>query len=156
MYLSQLREEREQADFDGDRYLGDLCGASEDPLYEEAMQMNAFWEQSDGCQDAMNDEEREEMNGLKNREFLIYDERPIMLGLVDLLLAFAYDHRTTSGEPTVSTALSHALHFTACLLSSSVSFVFCCSHKTGGVILDNHHNEPISLLAGDVCPVERS
>lgn len=52
-------------------------------------------------------EEQEELAGLTNREFLPFESpeetKAVALGLLDLLLAFAYDHRTTGGEPTVET-----------------------------------------------------
>lgn len=55
----------------------------------------------------LSDGERDELQSLRNREFLIEDQGGVLLGMVDLLLATAYDHRTTQGEPTVR---NHATH----------------------------------------------
>ncbi|CAM9946918.1 unnamed protein product, partial [Ectocarpus sp. 8 AP-2014] len=42
---------------------------------------------------------------LPNREYLIEagsaEERRVLLGLADILFAYAYDHRTTTGDATV-------------------------------------------------------
>jgi protein SHQ1 len=49
----------------------------------------------------LDEEAEEELSTLRNREFLIEDRNRVILGMLDVLAAFAYDHRTTSGEPTV-------------------------------------------------------
>lgn len=74
---------------------------AEDPLFQEAMAMSPFYLQEEG---EMGEEERAELASLRNKEFLPLtgaEEKAVALGLLDLLLAFAYDHRTTGGEPTV-------------------------------------------------------
>ncbi|KAI8917775.1 SHQ1 protein-domain-containing protein [Powellomyces hirtus] len=45
--------------------------------------------------------EQEQMRSLPNKEYLLNDPQSTYLGLVDLLFAYAYNHRTTSGESTV-------------------------------------------------------
>ena len=47
MYVYQLREIDEEEDFDGDRYLGDLFGADEDFIYQEAMNMVPFGDEGE-------------------------------------------------------------------------------------------------------------
>lgn len=91
--------------------MGDLVDGEEDPLYQEAMAMTPFYLQkptttsTEGGGAEWAAEEQEELAGLTNREFLPFESpeetRAVALGLLDLLLAFAYDHRTTGGEPTV-------------------------------------------------------
>ena len=114
-----LREADEAKDFDGDRYLGDLCGAEEDPVYQEAMGLTPFWEE--GKEEEMEDGEKEELATLKNKEFLLRgtDEERKALGLqlLDMVLAFLYDYRTTSGDPTVESA------WTLTTLSPTLSYL---------------------------------
>lgn len=50
---------------------------------------------------------------LPNRDYLIpegsSDERRVLLGLADVLFAYAYDHRTTGGDATVESAWTVAV-----------------------------------------------
>ena len=50
---------------------------------------------------------------LPNREYLIpaggAEEKRALLGLADVLFAYAYDHRTTGGDPTVESAWTVAV-----------------------------------------------
>ena len=122
-----LREGEEGEDFDGDRYLGDMVGKDEDPLYEEAMRIKPFWlgEGEEGREGVWDEVEKEELATLKNREFLWGEteeeardgRRAVGLGLLDLLLAFVYDWRTTGGEATVESA------WTMTTLSPSLSYL---------------------------------
>ncbi|KAJ3014034.1 Hsp90 cochaperone shq1 [Thoreauomyces humboldtii] len=59
--------------------------------------------------------EQEQMRSLPNKEYLVGDERPLYLGLVDLLFAYAYNTRTTLGEDTVESP------WTVAKLSSTLS-----------------------------------
>ena len=61
----------------------------------------------DGGSMGFTEEERAELLTLKNREYLIDDEGAVFLALLDLLLAIAYDHRTTGGESTVSQSVAN-------------------------------------------------
>ncbi|KAI8592159.1 SHQ1 protein-domain-containing protein [Geranomyces variabilis] len=47
------------------------------------------------------EEEQQQMRSLPNKEYLLDDERATYLGLVDILFAYAYNHRTTEGDSTV-------------------------------------------------------
>lgn len=51
-------------------------------------------------------EERESLKKLGNKEFLLskYDKLTAWLGLVDIIFAYAYNHRTCAGENTVESA----------------------------------------------------
>lgn len=46
-----MRVERERSDFDAERYLGDMLEGDDDPVYLEAMRMEAFWEQAPATAD---------------------------------------------------------------------------------------------------------
>jgi len=131
-----VREEREEEDFDGDRYLGDMVGRDEDPLYEEAMKITPFWLQKGikGSEEGWDDVEKEELAMLKNRAFLWGEteeearegRRAVGLGLLDLLLAFCYDWRTTGGDPTVESA------WTMTTLSPSLCYLETYRGRYGG------------------------
>ncbi|KAJ3147561.1 Hsp90 cochaperone shq1 [Geranomyces michiganensis] len=45
--------------------------------------------------------EQEQMRSLPNKEYLLDNERATYLGLVDILFAYAYNHRTTEGDSTI-------------------------------------------------------
>ncbi|KAJ3044288.1 Hsp90 cochaperone shq1 [Rhizophlyctis rosea] len=60
-------------------------------------------------------QEQEQMRSLRNKQYLLDDERSIYLGLVDLLFAYCYNHRTTEGENTVESC------WTICKLSAILS-----------------------------------
>lgn len=95
-----MRHAREAEDFDSDRYLGDFFAGEEDPMYSEAMDFQAHWQKPE-TGEGFTDEEKAAMMQMKNKEYLIEQERRVMLGMIDIMLAYAYDHRTTLGEPTV-------------------------------------------------------
>ncbi|KAJ3050361.1 Hsp90 cochaperone shq1 [Rhizophlyctis rosea] len=61
------------------------------------------------------DHEQEQMRSLPNKRYLVDDERSIFLGLIDILFAYCYNHRTTEGENTVES------FWTICKLSATLS-----------------------------------
>ena len=134
-----LRRQSEEADFNADRYLGDLHCGEEDYLYKAAMSHSTQWDQQwimwkdakktqpkfeEGDESNLLDNdaairidvfqrsggfsevENDTMRTLPNKKYLIprqsREERLLMLGLVDILFAYCYDHRLTEGDPTVS------------------------------------------------------
>ncbi|RKO90537.1 SHQ1 protein-domain-containing protein [Blyttiomyces helicus] len=129
----QDRIEREEMKFDEDYYMGDFMND------EEIMRLRKFkpatWtalkkiqkarlnepalkplpEESSNPSVAFTEKELEQMRKLPNKSFLIDDERSIYLGLVDIIFAYCYNHRTTEGENTVESA------WTICKLSSTLS-----------------------------------
>eukprot|EP01104_Vermistella_antarctica_P018498 TRINITY_DN6880_c0_g1_i1.p1 TRINITY_DN6880_c0_g1~~TRINITY_DN6880_c0_g1_i1.p1 ORF type:complete len:549 (-),score=168.19 TRINITY_DN6880_c0_g1_i1:253-1899(-) len=56
------------------------------------------------------------MMSLPSKEYLIEDEKSLLLGMVDILFAYAFDHRTTSGDPTCESS------WTICKLSPTLSW----------------------------------
>ncbi|KAI9208549.1 SHQ1 protein-domain-containing protein [Polychytrium aggregatum] len=60
-------------------------------------------------------QEREQMLRLPNKEYLLDDEKAIYLGLVDIMFAYCYNHRTTEGDNTVGSG------WTICKLSATLA-----------------------------------
>lgn len=54
----------------------------------------------------LTDEEKESLKKLGNKEFLLSkdDKKSVWLSLVDIVFAWAYNHRTTLGDYTVESA----------------------------------------------------
>ncbi|CAN0285749.1 unnamed protein product, partial [Ectocarpus fasciculatus] len=67
---------------------------------------------------------RKKIRRLPNREYLIdagsAEERRVLLGLADVLFAYAYDHRTTTGDATVESP------WTLAVLSPLLSWLEVC------------------------------
>ncbi|CAN0340447.1 unnamed protein product, partial [Ectocarpus sp. 13 AM-2016] len=70
---------------------------------------------------------------LPNREYLIEagssEERRVLLGLADILFAYAYDHRTTTGDATVESP------WTVAVLSPLLSWLEVCARVRTDVAL---------------------
>ncbi|RKP27568.1 SHQ1 protein-domain-containing protein [Syncephalis pseudoplumigaleata] len=60
-------------------------------------------------------EEERWIRELPSKEYLISNEKPIYLGLVDVMFAYSYDHRISEGEWTIESA------WTICKLSATLS-----------------------------------
>jgi protein SHQ1 len=116
----ELRLATEMSIFDGERYLGDFFGAEEDLFYIEALRFSPHWgrqwdswsstARADATFDVVggfNESEMETMqNKLPKREYIVNEaeKKSIMLVLVDILYAYAFDHRITQGESNVESA----------------------------------------------------
>ncbi|CAN0602372.1 unnamed protein product, partial [Ectocarpus sp. 12 AP-2014] len=72
---------------------------------------------------------------LPNREYLIEagsaEERRVLLGLADILFAYAYDHRTTTGDATVESP------WTVAVLSPLLSWLEVSARVRVRVFWDN-------------------
>ncbi|KAJ9600861.1 hypothetical protein L9F63_000973, partial [Diploptera punctata] len=103
---SQLRKEREKKDFSEDHYLADYFNAE---VIEDAMKYTAPWEM-DMLQNnfsSLGSLDADEFDQLKNiicHRWIRLQKKYITLGLVDILLAYCYDHRSTEEEPTSESA----------------------------------------------------
>jgi protein SHQ1 len=64
---------------------------------------------------AFSPKEQQDLMSLKNKKYLLHDEKSIYLGLVDLMFSYCYDYRTTTGDHTVESG------WTLCKLSSSLA-----------------------------------
>jgi protein SHQ1 len=138
MDLRAKREQIEDERFSPERYLQDL-DVEDDYVYQCAMNHEPQWRAVASCGDSddpFNAEERRQLasipypllpdavvvegrddvaaaaNRLRQRR-----THQLLVGLVDLLFAYAYDHLTTSGEPTVESA------WTVATLSCSLSWL---------------------------------
>lgn len=129
----ELRIITENQKFDPDRYLGDLFLSNNpedddaDMVFVEATQMVPHWqsnkvETSDDA-DAIFFSEEESLRLVEIKTTLPHIEsispeqtKSLFLSLIDILYAYAYDHRTTSGEPTCESS------WTITMLSSTLSW----------------------------------
>lgn len=141
-----IRENAENNAFEIDRYIADLHDGENDSIYIEAIAMRPFWEVhwdawkgSVTPDDAFvmaggfSDDESELMTSLPKRDYShirsgSFDERSVLLSLVDLIFAYCYDVRVTGGEPTVESP------FTIARLSATLSWfqTYPCSNNTNG------------------------
>lgn len=123
---SQLREQHENVSFDMDRYILDYLHVDEDMLYQAACSFVPKWknkkpvrlstiQEQDTIENAMDtlslsdaftDTENEILRRLPNREYLLdaSERARIAYGLVDILLAYCYDHRITMDDPNIESA----------------------------------------------------
>lgn len=103
---AQRREERlaqEEADFSEDHYIADLY--DEEEVIGEIIKAEAPWQRwaKEGEESSiLKDEDRSRLiDQIPKRPFLRYDQattRVLLLGLADLLYAYAYDFRVTEWE----------------------------------------------------------
>ncbi|XP_072016545.1 protein SHQ1 homolog [Amphiura filiformis] len=138
MTLSARREERQQAEqlkFDEDHYIADFL---EDDCIQSVLEYKPPWDvdyrklmkgQSDEgkllgpeISDSLvvlSEEERDQMMKLSKKNYLLDQktEASVLLGLIDVLFAYAYDVRTTEGEHSVESA------WTICKLSPTLSWL---------------------------------
>ncbi|KAL3851863.1 hypothetical protein ACJMK2_015564 [Sinanodonta woodiana] len=124
------RLQDEQDKFDQEYYLADLY---EDEVIQNLLSYKAPWsdelqqvQKSIPVEDAviLTEEENEKLRKLPRKEYLIDDKvlPSVYLGLVDIMFAYAYDHRTTEGENNVESG------WTICKLSSTLSWLECFSN----------------------------
>ena len=128
-----LRIRTENQKFDPDRYLGDLFLTNSpedddtDMIFAEASQMVPHWQKShietsnDNVASFFSNEESirlvEIKAALPNIESINSEQtKSLFLSLVDILYAYAYDHRTTSGDPTCESS------WTITMLSPTLSW----------------------------------
>ena len=144
------RIEKEEADFDMERYAGDYAYGRDDPIYVEAFRIEPFWKKGstkktkatldsakpsreaggnnkksvgDAGQDEFSENEREILIRLPRREYLIDEGKEthvLLCGLATLLYGFAYDFRTASGEANVESS------WTISILSPLLSWLDEC------------------------------
>ena len=129
-----LRLETEDNAFDADRYLGDV-DIEDDYIYESAMAMKPHWAHSvetlieelsnmstsEQQSDYFSEEERSTLASIAYPILpaTIDDqqERSLLLGLLDLLFAYVYDHLVTDGDPCIESS------WTVCTLSCTLSWL---------------------------------
>ncbi|XP_005092146.1 protein SHQ1 homolog [Aplysia californica] len=114
---STLRTEQEQESFDCEHYLADLF---DDSLIQEVINVKLKeLTGTEGVSTILSEKDQELLLQLPRREYIIDDSvlTSVYLGLVDLLLAYAFDFRQTYGEHSVES------DWVICKLSSSLSWL---------------------------------
>ncbi|CAL8337103.1 unnamed protein product [Merluccius merluccius] len=101
----RARREAEALDFSSDHYLSDLF---EDDVVQGLLKYSPWWtalspspeQEAAAC---FTDDEKDQLRRFTNRSYLLdkTSRQAAWLGLVDILLAYAYDQRFTEGEHTV-------------------------------------------------------
>mmetsp|Transcript_5974 Transcript_5974/g.9617 ORF Transcript_5974/g.9617 Transcript_5974/m.9617 type:complete len:412 (-) Transcript_5974:1373-2608(-) len=100
----EKRVEAENEAFHVERYLADLEGASEDHIFEAALNYKL---PEDFGTSEFTVEEQEQMLKLRNREFLPFskfEQERALCSILDITLGYLYDMRTTQGEHNVESA----------------------------------------------------
>ncbi|XP_059176391.1 protein SHQ1 homolog [Physella acuta] len=112
-----LREKQEEAHFNCEHYLADF-------FEDDAIQELVFPDYGEltgevGTDVIFTEKEREKLLQLPRREYIIDEQNiePTYLGLVDLMLAYAYNYRFTQGESNVES------EWTICKLSSTLCWL---------------------------------
>jgi len=139
----QIREIRENARFSIDHYMADFV---EDDMIQEILRWNLDWnnlkdyatskypdapnsalsipssETQSSTPSIFTDQEKDLLRQLPHREYLLdeHETQTAMLNLLDILLAFTYDLRTTLGEHTVESGWT--ISRVSAVFSSSDSF----------------------------------
>ncbi|KPP67954.1 hypothetical protein Z043_113401 [Scleropages formosus] len=105
----QGRLSAESAKFDPDHYLADLF---EDEAIQNLLKFHPWWTKSCQAQaeqsetENFSEEEREQLRRFTNRSYLLDKKclHHIWLSLVDIILAYTYEIRTTEGEHSVESS----------------------------------------------------
>ncbi|XP_069697119.1 protein SHQ1 homolog isoform X2 [Periplaneta americana] len=97
----KLREDAEMAQFSDEHYLADR--ADRDNI-DSLLKFVPVWHQHilNGTEVTLQHEDVQKLKQIKVREYLLTarEKNVLLLGLVDILGAYCYDHRTTEGDPT--------------------------------------------------------
>ena len=126
-FRRELRIQTENEKFDSNRYLNDLDIANEgDMIFDSAMIMEAHWTKvgdSDGSGENsfFTSDESHLLAELPHTNIPTNlseeQNKSALLCLMDILFAYAYDHRTTDGDPTVESS------WTVMILSPTLSWL---------------------------------
>lgn len=117
----EKRLELESQAFSPDHYLCDLF--EPDDVLQYYLKNESPWGDKDRKNVAFSDQETEKLISLSNKsvEVAKEDKSAVLLGLVDILFAYCYDHRTTDGEHSTESG------WTCTKLCASV---VCCERYT--------------------------
>ncbi|EEB08397.1 box H/ACA snoRNP assembly protein Shq1 [Schizosaccharomyces japonicus yFS275] len=104
----ELRIKLEDEKFDPDYYLADFFDSEQiDEVIKFVPEYRKTYQQFSAGETVpfeFTEEERRVLMQLPRREYLISNPKKIYLNLIELIFAYAYDHRTTYGEPTTESA----------------------------------------------------
>ncbi|XP_013414830.1 protein SHQ1 homolog [Lingula anatina] len=102
---SKLMTSSEKAHFDEDHYLFDLF-QNDDQLTPILSYQPVWYKYKPELPVEFSEEEKERMMQLPRKQYLLDKTElvQVLLALIDIVYAFAYNHRTTEGESTVESA----------------------------------------------------
>eukprot|EP00039_Didymoeca_costata_P032711 m.38991 g.38991 ORF g.38991 m.38991 type:complete len:452 (-) comp9501_c0_seq2:113-1468(-) len=114
-----LRHESERVKFNAEHY---ACDYDDDSMAKHLMGFRPLWKDweedtSEGKAVVFSEKDKEDMLKLPRKEYIVTHPKRLLIGLVDIIFAWAYDHRLTEGESTVESA------WTISSLSSTLSFL---------------------------------
>jgi protein SHQ1 len=131
----KLRLLAEEAAFDADRYIGDLQ-IEDDYIYQSAMSMEPHWRVSveslarelsfmttvkQQQTSYFTEDERAKLASISypiiSSTIDEHQQQSLLLGLLDILFAYVYDHLSTDGDPTIESS------WTLCTLSCTLSWL---------------------------------
>lgn len=102
---TQLRLECEVKDFSDEHYLADRVYRN---YIDELIAFVMVWEQyhARGTSATLCVEDTERLKDFPLREYILTpnDQQALYFGLIDIIAAYCYDHRTTEGDPTSESA----------------------------------------------------
>ncbi|PNF43936.1 hypothetical protein B7P43_G02786 [Cryptotermes secundus] len=100
-----LRLECEVKDFSDEHYLADRVYRN---YIDELIAFETVWEQyhASGTSATLCVEDTERLKDFPVREYILmpHDQQTLYFGLLDIIAAYCYDHRTTEGDPTSESA----------------------------------------------------
>lgn len=135
----EMRLKAEEESFDANRYLGDMY-LDDDYIYQTAIKMKPHWKLetvnaltvelaslstdekgASNVQEYFSAEEKDELASIPYpilpQDIEQVKRKSLLLGLVDILFAYAYDHLLTDGDPTIESS------WTICTLSCTLSWL---------------------------------
>ncbi len=141
-FRRDLRIQTENEKFDASRYLNDLDIANEgDMIFDSAIMMKPHWmeiSESELSGNSFFTSDESHLLAELPRQTNIptnlsaEQKKSALLCLLDILFAYAYDHRTTDGDPTVESS------WTVMILSPTLSWLEC-------------YNPPYDTIADVIC-----
>lgn len=111
----QRRHEGENAAFNIEHYAADYAECEHILPLLEFIPSWEGWFEGEGF--TFTEAEQEMMRQLPRKEYLVSSTKTELIGLVDIIYAWCYDHRTTMGDPTVESA------WTIAKISSTLSYL---------------------------------
>ena len=171
-YRRELRRQTENEKFDAGRYLNDLDIANEgDMIFDSAIMMKPHWmkiskSELSGESFFTSDESHLLAELPRQTNFptnlSAEQKKSALLCLLDILFAYAYDHRTTDGDPTVESSwavmiLSPTLSWLECYNPpyDTIADVICWSIRRSLIYPYLRSYELAKRIAEDVCEIMR-
>jgi protein SHQ1 len=120
--------------------MNDFFGADQDPIFQEAMVFRNHLPKSETQDEthglnSFTPDEVEQMRKLQNKDFLPFSPqelRQALCSILGIVIAYAYDQRTTQGDPTVESA------WTLRILSPVLSWLDAPDHPIEALTIAMH------------------